>query len=473
MKAIRHTFSLCAVAALLAACGGSATNEASAPDALLSKSGGRPTGAATLHAPEEYGDLIQRIYISYFGRPADYLGLQYWEKIFSDKGMPLSMDEASLSYPNGGNVRALIDTFVLSEESRGLYTGSDAAYVNAVYLNIFNRNSEDAGRKFWAGFVARNELSRAQVVMRILSGAQNDDAVIVRKKVQAATYFTNALAKGSVYILNYTGDNINEAARQLLAEIAATTDMTAFQARIDAFLEAMISTGPGPAIPTVRYSGFSYLQDMDSSPSYPSKYTMPQGLASNAGLLAYGEAPVALDWARDPAGGAISYAAPITSSMSVSFSGVSIGRATLPELTMLCRTPAGVPAGSVKSTDVVVTNSAKVVMTAQELANLTLSFYREDCVLSSGANNAVSFVFDASGNAVIKSKNGESTYSSDLVNKVLNGQLLIDLTTGQYWTFKAYKFLKSDGSYGFAIVQHQGDKITALTDGTLGIWAQQ
>lgn len=430
--------------------------------------------AAPAHAPGEYVDLIQRIYISYFGRPADYLGLQYWAKIFSDKGMPRTMGEVSQSYANNVEVKTVIDAFVLSEESRGLYTGSNAAYVNAVYLNIFNRNSEDAGRQFWAGFIARNELSRAQVVMRILSGAQNDDAVVVAKKVQAAIYFTNALEKGSIYILAYSGDSINEAARQLLAEVTAGTDMLAFQARIDAFLEAMVNTGPGAGVPTVRYSGFSYLQDMDSSPSYPAKYAMPQGAASTAGVLTYAEAPVTADWTRDAASGTISYGTPITSSMGVSFRGVSIGRTTLlPELTMLCRTLPGAPAGSLKSTDVVVANSAQVVTTAQELANLTLSFYREDCALSSGADNAVSFVFDATGSAVIKSKNGETTYSVELVNKVLNGQLLIDLTTGQYWTFKAYKFLKLDGTYGFAIVQHQGDKMTGLTSGSLGVWTQQ
>lgn len=472
MKSIQRAISLGIAGALLAACGGTAKDEKSAAATSLTKSGAPVHSAATA---ANYTELVQSIYIAYFGRPADYLGLEYWANIFSKAGMPLDMEQVSIAYSNNTAVKQIIDAFVLSEESRGLYTGSNAAYVNAVYLNIFNRNSEDAGRKFWAGFVGRNELTRAQVVMRIQTGAQNDDAVVVRKKVQAAIYFTTALGARASLIAGYSGDVINEGARQLFAEITAATDMAAFQAKIDDFQEAMLNTGPGPGIVTRRYSGFNYLQEMDSNPSYPAKYTMPLGVTSNTGLLTYGEVPATANWDRDAASGAISFGTPFSASMAVTYTGVSVSQTVrFPELTMLCRALPGAPAGSVKSTDIIISNSAVAITNAQELANQTLSIYREDCVLTDGgAANTVSFVFDGAGNAVIKSRLGETTYPANLVNQVLNGQLLIDLSTGQYWTFKAYKFVKPDGSYGFAIVQHQGDKTTELQSGSLGLWTRQ
>jgi hypothetical protein len=455
----------------MAACGGSGTDQQAAP-VPLAKAGGAHVQGAALRAPSEYNDLVQRVYLSYLGRPADLHGLEYWTLAFSNNAMPLDIEAIIQAYPENGVARQLVDAFVNSQESQALYTGNNSAYVNALYLNIFNRNSETAGRAFWADLLARHVASRAQVAMAVLNAAQNEDATVVAKKTEAATYFTNALAKGNNYILAYAGDNINEAARELLGRIAADTDMTAFKLQIDAFIEAMVNTGPGPGVLVTRYSGFNYLQDMDATPAYSANY-IQSSTAPGTGTVTYGERPLQVGWTRDNTTGAYTYATPVVSNLQVSFAGS--GAETLiqlPQIAMLCTRPT---AGSdaVKSTELLIANTAKLVVDPVELSNQTLGIYHEDCVRSNGAANTLSFAFDAAGNAVVTSVRGTTSYTADLVHDILNGQLLIDFTTGQYWTIRAYKFLKADGSYGFVLVQHQGDKKTGLSTGSLGFWTAQ
>lgn len=470
MNPIRQAFSLCAVAALLAACGG-ASNDGST-GATLTKSGGATQhAAASKHAPAEYAPLVQYLYLSYLGRPADYVGLEFWERVFSDNGMPVVIGETISAYQSNGVAKRLVDQFVYSAESIGLYTGVNAAYVNAVYLNIFNRNSEAGGRAFWRSLLDQSVLSRGLAVLTILNAAQGDDATVVAKKNEAAIYFTDGLAKGPSYMAAYAGDSASEGARQLLGRITATTDMAAFKLEIDAFLDSLVNGGPGSGIQVSRYSGFNYLQDMDAGPSYSAKYTRPPaGLPQGAGSVTYGEVPVTVNWTRSVSTGAFTYDAPVSGSQDLQFDGIGSGPlARLSNITVLCTSVAG----SSKSTDILVANNAQAVVDALELANQTLGVYREDCGVSSGAGNAESFAFDQAGNVVIKLQGGVSTYSASVVNQALDGKMLFDITTKKYWTFKAYKFIKQDGSYAYAIVQHQGDSATGLKSGTLGLWTQQ
>lgn len=472
MGTMRRAISFGAVAGLLAACGGSSTDQQVAP-APMAKAGGVRIQGAALHAPSEYNDLVQRIYLSFFGRPADFHGLEYWTLAFSNSAMPLSMDAIILAYPENGVARQLVDAFVNSAESQALYTGSNSAYVNALYLNIFNRNSELAGRAFWADLLARHVASRAQVAMAVLNAAQNEDAAVVAKKAEAAAYFTNAMGKGENYIVAYTGGNINEGARELFGLITAHTDMAAFKLQIDAFIEAMVSpgTGAGPGVLITRYSGFNYLQDMDSTPAYSASY-IQSSAAAGAGTVTYGEQPQQVAWTRDSTTGAYSYAAPVAASLEVSFASTGSERlAQLPHVSMLCTRPVG--SAAIKSTELLIANTAKLVVDPVELANQTLGIYHEDCARSNGAANTLSFAFDAAGNALVTAVRGSTSYTADLVHDILNGQLLIDFTTGQYWTVRAYKFLKADGTYGFVLVQHQGDTKTSLSKGSLGFWTAQ
>jgi hypothetical protein len=96
--------------------------------------------------------------------------------------LPTTLPELITAYAADGQASSALDGFAASQEFGDLYVRNNASLVNAIYLNGFNRNAELSGIQYWAGFLDRKEIAPAQAVLRILSGAQNDDALVVSKK---------------------------------------------------------------------------------------------------------------------------------------------------------------------------------------------------------------------------------------------------------------------------------------------------
>ena len=117
---------------------------------------------------------LQKIYIGYFGRAADPSGLDYWLGRYN-AGMSLVDIAAS---------------FAVQQESREMYTylalpalgvGVEN-FLNAVYLNLFNRELDTEGRNYWSSQLAGGK-AVGRVIIDIISGAQGDDALIIANKV--------------------------------------------------------------------------------------------------------------------------------------------------------------------------------------------------------------------------------------------------------------------------------------------------
>lgn len=465
MKTTIQTAAICVSALLLSACGGSGGDAGAPQNKLLSSSVSLVTPPAI--PPEQYTDVVQQIYMAFLGRPADAVGLGFWAQAFADRRAPTTIAGFISAYPTDASTKNLVDNFVNSAESLSLYTGNNAAFINAVYLNAFNRNAEIAGRDFWSGFLDRGQISRAQAAMWILAGAQNDDAIVAAKRIQAATYFTAAL-DNATKILRYSGPITNQAARELLGTITATTDMEAFKSTITAFIAALEGEpSPFPAI--VYFAGFNFLQQLGNAPSYSARYayrstySAPQVLP---GTLTFGEVPQTITWTRE--GTSYSFAAPYSAN-------VALGRRDItPSIAMLCR-PLGTAEGgspeSLKSTDVLVAASAKRLVDAAQLAGQTLATFHENC--EAGAAGEY-FAFDKLGNATFNTAGGAVSFDAATVTAALNGQVVFQTADNQSFAFAAYSYLRADGTSAYAIVQQQ--KITgetSLPNGSLAVWSQE
>lgn len=452
---------MASLAMLLAACGGSDTTS-TAPQ---SKTMALRAAQDTTHAPEEYTAVIQRLYLGFFGRPADAGGLPFWQKQFSDAKLPLTTVELSQHYTSNADIRRIVDAFANSQESQELATGSNAAFVNAIYLHVFNRNAELDGLDFWSGFINRGELTRAQVLLWIAGSAQNADATVAAKKLEAASYFTAALDLPQEAAA-YSGNASNQGARDLLAMIGADTDMAAFMPQIDDFI-AKLTEQTGQSM-VKRYIGYRYLQDLTSTPAYSAYYSYASGGVAppaSTGKVVYGEVPQTVGWARDASTRELVYAAPVLATVGLP------AAATLPEVAMLCSS-VDTPNGSVvKSTDLLVARSARQLTDATQLAGQTLSVYRENCV--AGGSHVTRFSFDANGNGSFPSSVGLLTFDAAAVTSVLNGQVLPDLSTGKWLAFTAYSYTRTDQSTGYLVVQRLGNHKTGVTDGVLAVWSQE
>lgn len=453
---------LASLALLLAACGGSDTTS-TAPQA---KTMGLRAAQGAPHALADYTPVIQRLYLGFFGRPADVDGLAFWQQQFSNANLPLTTVELSQNYITNTAIRGIVDAFANSQESQDLIGGSNAAFVNAVYLNIFNRNAEASGLDFWGGLINSKAATRAQVLLAIAGAAQGTDAAVAANKLDAATYFTAALDQPQKAAA-YSGANVILSVRALMAVVGVDTDMTAFKRQIDDFIVSL--TGSSQQESIKRYAGYYYLQDMVNTPAYSAYYSYASGGVAppaTSGKLIYGMGvPKVGSWSRDLTTRAIVYTAPVVASVGLP------AAALLPEVTMLCTSVATPNGATSKSTDLLVAISAVQLTDATQLAGQTLSVYRENC--ATGGSNINSFSFDANGNGSFPSGAGLLSFNAAAVTSILNGQQLPDLSTGKWLTFTAYRYTRPDSSTGYLVVQHMGNSKTGVTDGVLATWTQE
>lgn len=447
----------------LSACGGSGEDTNTQQNKLLS------TGSTSVASPQatqaDYTDVVHRMYLAFLGRPADAPGLAFWVKAYSENNAPTTIDAFITAYAVDARAKALVDAFERSAESKQLYTGTNAAFINAVYLNAFNRNAEAAGRDFWSGLLDGGQITRAQAAMAILSDARNADALVVAKKVQAAAYFTAAM-RTNVDIDGYDGSKTDQAARELLGTITVDTDMAAFKIKIDEFIASIGSPSPFPTV--AYYSGFNFLQRLSNAPSYSAHYQYADGfIPAQGGTLTFGEVPQKVSWTRDV--NTYAYAAPYNANISL-----GRGNGVVPSIAMLCR-PATVAEGgspdAVKSTDVLIARSTTRLVEASQLAGQTLAVFRQNCSAGSAGE---SFSFDKLGNATFKNASGTVSFDAATVTAALMGQVLFQTSVNQKFAFAGYSYTLANGATAYAIVQQaQIDGQTVLPSGTLAIWSQE
>lgn len=160
----------------------------------------------------DYTADIQKLYVAYFNRPADYEGLAFWNTVLNN---------------NGGNLAFVSSTFAKSPEYAAQNEGkSYFQIVNQIYQNLFNRDADVQGLEFWAARLREGTFSVDQIVKVIADNASDTDAkdkTTYANKVAAATKFTAELNTASE-IIGYTGNAANGAAKIWLSTVGGTTE---------------------------------------------------------------------------------------------------------------------------------------------------------------------------------------------------------------------------------------------------------
>lgn len=135
-------------------------------------------------------EAVAALYVGYFGRAAEPDGFDYWvQKIASGEN---TWEDAAKS-------------FSVQPETTAQYAyladplnNNPDAFIDHVYLNLFNRFPDAEGRAFWnAELTSRQGDPQAigQFILDIVSGANiaSGDAATVQNKVAAGLYLTDAL----------------------------------------------------------------------------------------------------------------------------------------------------------------------------------------------------------------------------------------------------------------------------------------
>lgn len=208
---------------------------------VLLVAGPHPTRAAGASAAQavttaragDYRQILQQLYIAYFGRPADPAGLDYFSKHLAANGAPTQIGDYYAAYSSNGTVKALMDGFADSAESRLLYPGNTSVFVTAIYRNVLNREPDSEGLKYWVGVIDAGALSRGNAALSLMASALaggKEDAVLVRKKLVAANAFTQALDTASKTSA-YDGETANAQVRAWMAGVTTGAQTIALQAQ--------------------------------------------------------------------------------------------------------------------------------------------------------------------------------------------------------------------------------------------------
>jgi len=80
-----------------------------------------------------------------------------------------------------------------------------------------------------------------------------------------------------------------------------------------------------------------------------------------------------------------------------------------------------------------------------------------------------SLAFDAKGGV---SYNG-TALDAATVTSLLTGGVVTDPSRGKYLAFAAYRYTRANNATAYFIVQHLGDRMSNLSDGSLAIWTQE
>lgn len=206
----------------------------------------------------DYTTIVEQLYISYFGRPADAGGLANFAAQLQTLNAPTDIRLLNGAYGSDANIRSLIDTFGNSVESQALYSGDNETFVKAIYQNVLGRPPLDAGLQFWKGALDSGTMTRSSASLQIMGGAiantsaqGQQDAQLIANRVAVGTTFTAHLdtdAEKSAY----SGKAAAASARSMLAAVTAGTDPVAYQATVDSTIAALVTAASGPSFDTVR-----------------------------------------------------------------------------------------------------------------------------------------------------------------------------------------------------------------------------
>jgi Ca2+-binding RTX toxin-like protein len=194
----------------------------------------------------DYTAVVQQIYLSYFGRPADTLGLANYTAQLAAMNAPLTMSGILTAVKTNAGLATLVNSFGTSAESVALYGTDTIAFVSAIYVNVLNRTADFDGLLYWAGEINAGRLTKAAAALNIAQGALDNttaagllDAATLTAKTQVAINFTHSIDTGAE-LSAYTGTAAAAAARDLLKTVTSSTVAADFQTRIDTTLAALV-----------------------------------------------------------------------------------------------------------------------------------------------------------------------------------------------------------------------------------------
>jgi len=145
-------------------------------------------------------NLAQQMFVSYYGRPGDPEGVNYWASQFDES---TDLNKVLSSF---GNSPEYYDNFgPLNHEQ----------LVNGLFQQMFNRDSDPEGLAFYVGRLSSGRATLASIAKQIADGTLGSDDITFTNKVETAKTFTHLIEANG---LSYDSDDIT-AARAVVSSV--------------------------------------------------------------------------------------------------------------------------------------------------------------------------------------------------------------------------------------------------------------
>ncbi len=157
-------------------------------------------GGATI-SPENFESFIE-LYVAYFNRAPDAVGLFFWGNAFS----------------NGVSLEEMAELFAGQPETMAAFpTGtSNAEFVATVYQNVLGRAPDADGEEFWIDVLDREAVSKDQFILEILRGANartlegSSDEFIIQQALDRE-FLSNKTDLGAYFAVHRGMSNVENA----------------------------------------------------------------------------------------------------------------------------------------------------------------------------------------------------------------------------------------------------------------------
>ena len=103
---------------------------------------------------------LTELYIAYFNRAPDAIGLHYWGSRFADG---LTLEQVAEEFSTSAEAQSALPPGIMTQE-----------FIETVYDNVLGRPADGDGLTYWADELESGSLTRDSFILQVLEGAKSD-----------------------------------------------------------------------------------------------------------------------------------------------------------------------------------------------------------------------------------------------------------------------------------------------------------
>lgn len=182
------------------------------------------------------------LYIAYFDRAPDAVGLNFW----------------GTSFNNGLTLEQMATLFIDQDETRDKYpsTLTNAEFATVIYDDVLGRVPDQAGFDFWVGALDSEAVSRDQFILEVLKGAKANPPAeatqdFVTQQQADQKFLSDKVDIGTYYAVNKGMSDVANASAAMELFTGSDGSLQDAVAAIDTFYSAALDADSGAFLMTL------------------------------------------------------------------------------------------------------------------------------------------------------------------------------------------------------------------------------